>query len=121
MQIHSKCTGTRVSPPNRYLLASLVAPLLIGTAIPAAAIDAERERELIALVRQDCGSCHGMTLKGGLGKPLQPADLAESDVESIASIILEGVPGRPMPPWKGLLNKADAEWIARKLKEGFPQ
>lgn len=110
-----------MSPRNRYLLASLVAPLLIGTAIPAAAIDAERERELTALVRQDCGSCHGMTLKGGLGKPLQPADLAESDVEGIASIILEGVPGQPMPPWKGLLNKADAEWIARKLKEGFPQ
>jgi len=82
---------------------------------------AERSRELTALVREDCGSCHGMTLKGGLGAPLTPHDLAEKDVTSLAAIILDGVPGTPMPPWRGLLSEADANWIAERLKRGFPQ
>ena len=34
---------------------------------------AERQREIVHLVRQDCGSCHGMTFQGGLGSPLTPA------------------------------------------------
>lgn len=87
----------------------------------ANAIDAARVSELTSLVRQDCGSCHGMTLKGGLGKPLLPDALRYLDVDSIASIILEGVPGKPMPAWKGLLSNEDAAWIAQRLKEGFPQ
>ena len=35
----------------------------------------ERTAALSYLVRQDCGSCHGMTLKGGLGQSLRPAAL----------------------------------------------
>jgi len=31
-----------------------------------------RQAALVDLVRQDCGSCHGMTLKGGLGRSLLP-------------------------------------------------
>ena len=31
------------------------------------------------LVRQDCGSCHGLTLKGGLGKPLTADHLKQWD------------------------------------------
>ncbi|GBF26009.1 hypothetical protein MnTg02_01045 [bacterium MnTg02] len=84
-------------------------------------LDAQREAELIHLVRQDCGSCHGMTLNGGLGRPLLPETLKDADSEAIAAIILGGVPGKPMPPWSGLLSEADAVWIAKKLKEGFPQ
>jgi hypothetical protein len=34
----------------------------------------QRQKELIHLVRQDCGSCHGMTLQGGLGPALLPAN-----------------------------------------------
>ena len=85
------------------------------------AFSADRSRELTALVREDCGSCHGMTLKGGLGAPLTPHDLAEKDAMSLAAIILDGVPGTPMPPWRGLISEADARWIAEKLKQGFPQ
>ena len=81
----------------------------------------ERQTTLIRMVRQDCGSCHGMTLKGGLGAPLLPADLAEKDASSLAAIILDGVPGTPMPPWRGLVSEADARWIAEHLKQGFPQ
>lgn len=101
--------------------ALLLAAMLSGTPDTAVAVDATRQAELTTLVRQDCGSCHGMTLKGGLGKPLLPETLAGLDAESIASIILEGVPGQPMPPWKQLLSAEDATWIAHRLKEGFPQ
>ncbi len=78
------------------------------------------EQELVRLVRQDCGSCHGLTLKGGLGKPLLPENLAGRDAETLAEIILDGIPGTPMPPWRAILQRNDALWIARKLKEGFP-
>jgi cytochrome c55X len=62
-----------------------------------------------------------MTLNGGLGKPLTPQALADLQADSIASIILDGVPGQPMPPWKGLLTSEEATWIATRLKEGFPE
>ena len=57
------------------------------------------------LVRQDCGSCHGLTLKGGLGKPLTADSLAQWDREQLTAIILDGVPGTPMPPWRPLLPR----------------
>ena len=88
---------------------------------PALALDESRELKLTYLVRQDCGSCHGMTLKGGLGGPLLPNDLTNLESESIASIILGGVPGKPMPPWQGVLSQEEALWIAEKLKTGFPK
>lgn len=77
--------------------------------------------KLTRLVLQDCGSCHGMTLKGGLGKPLTADQLAQWDRDQITHIILEGVPGTPMPPWKPLLSEAEARWIADRLKSGTLQ
>ena len=76
----------------------------------------DRAKTLELLVRQDCGSCHGMTLKGGLGPDLRAKRLSNTAPDSIASIILNGVPGTPMPPWKGLLSEQDALWIAQYLK-----
>ncbi|MBL8565313.1 MAG: cytochrome c [Hyphomicrobiaceae bacterium] len=81
-------------------------------------VSAERARELEHLVRQDCGSCHGMTLKGGLGPGLTPERLASTDRASIASIILDGVPDTPMPPWRPLISETDAVWIADYLLTG---
>jgi cytochrome c55X len=74
--------------------------------------------KLANLVRQDCGSCHGLTLKGGLGKPLTADRMTQWDRSQIVHIILDGVPGTPMPPWRPLLSEADARWIADSLKEG---
>jgi cytochrome c55X len=70
------------------------------------------------LVRQDCGSCHGLTLKGGLGKPLTVEHLRQWDREQIKHIILDGVPGTPMPPWRPLLTEVEAAWIADALQKG---
>jgi cytochrome c55X len=74
--------------------------------------------DLERLVRQDCGSCHGMTLKGGLGPDLRATRLAGRNKAEIARIILDGVPGTAMPPWRPLLSEGEALWIANYLMSG---
>ena len=74
--------------------------------------------KLANLVRQDCGSCHGLTLQGGLGKPLTAERLAQWDHAQLVHIILDGVPGTPMPGWRPLMTEAEAGWIANVLKQG---
>lgn len=76
------------------------------------------ESELRELVLQDCGSCHGMTLKGGLGPGLRPSDLENRSVEAVASIIRTGVPEAAMPPWEDLLSDEEIRWISEALKSG---
>ncbi|MEO8599597.1 MAG: cytochrome c [bacterium] len=85
-----------------------------------AAMSATRRVELISLVRQDCGSCHGMTLKGGLGPSLLPEALKDKSADYLKSIILHGRPDTAMPPWQRFLSEAEAEWIVSNLQKGFP-
>ncbi len=94
-------------------------------AVPAAEwvkepANAARRAELISLVRQDCGSCHGLTLKGGLGPALLPASLKDKPADSLKWTILQGRPGTPMPPWQRFLSEAEADWIVSQLQKGFP-
>ena len=91
---------------------------LLPVAAWAADPPPERQTELIHLLRQDCGSCHGLTLKGGLGPPLLPVSLAAQDSEGLAQVILEGVPGTPMPPWAFEIAPEEALWLAGRLKRG---
>ncbi len=95
-----------------------------GQQMPAVAADAvtdpARQQALIRIVRQDCGSCHGMQLTGGLGPALTREALAAIPFESVVASIVHGRPGTPMPGWKTLLSEADANWIARQLQAGFP-
>mgnify|MGYP000857414688 FL=1 len=98
---------------------SLAAALLL--ALPAAAdIAPIRATELEHMVLQDCGSCHGLTRKGGLGRPLTTEALAHADRDGLALVILDGVPGTAMPPWRPLLTEAEALWIADYLKGETP-
>ena len=98
---------------------SLAALMLL--ALPAVAeVSPNRAAELEHLVLQDCGSCHGLTMKGGLGRPLTPEALAEADRDSLALIVLDGLPGTAMPPWRPLLTEAEALWIADYLKGETP-
>ena len=83
--------------------------------------DAERQQTLVHMVRQDCGSCHGMKLTGGLGPPLTRAAMAEIPVDSLTATIFHGRPGTPMPPWSGMLSESEARWIALRLQQGFPE
>lgn len=80
----------------------------------------ERQRDLVHLVRQDCGSCHGMTLQGGLGPSLKPEALRDKPVESLVATIYGGRPGTPMPPWHRFLTAEEAQWIVEQLLQGFP-
>jgi cytochrome c55X len=99
----------------------LPAAALAVLASTALAADPARQAELIRLVRQDCGSCHGMRLTGGLGLPLTPAELRDKPADSLVATILHGRPGTAMPPWQSLLSAADAEWIVARLMAGFPE
>lgn len=83
-------------------------------------IDAARRVELVTLVRQDCGSCHGLTLKGGLGPALLPEALKDKPADYLKYVILQGRPGTAMPPWQRFLNDAEAQWIVSNLQKGFP-
>jgi cytochrome c55X len=102
---------------NAFWLLPFSAVTAAGVA--ASDVPAARQQQLHDLVVQDCGSCHGLTLKGGLGKPLLPETLAPFPEDVIAAIILDGVAGTPMPAWRGLLDETDARWIARELKQGL--
>lgn len=84
-------------------------------------LDTQRRSELMELVRQDCGSCHGMTLRGGLGPSLEPAALAGKDPEQMRFVILHGRRGTPMPPWREHLTESEARWIVELLMKGLPQ
>lgn len=78
----------------------------------------QRQAELRHLLLHDCGSCHGMTLAGGLGPPLTPSALEGKPLEYIEAMILRGRPGSAMPAWDAMLSEDDARWIARYLKAG---
>jgi len=80
----------------------------------------ERAGELVRMVRQDCGSCHGMRLTGGLGPALTPQAVAEKPAESLVATILYGRSGTPMPPWRAFVSEDDANWIVERLRKGFP-
>lgn len=105
--------------PRWFRLAVILQSLMFSGTALADDISEKRKAELSYLVRQDCGSCHGMTLKGGLGKALLPADLVDMDPVSLKAIILDGIPGKPMPPWRNLISESDAQWIAEALKQGW--
>ena len=106
----------------RYLMPLLLmSSALLASAQPAQEPNAARAATLVRMVRQDCGSCHGMQLTGGLGPALTPQALAEMPRESLAATIYHGRPGTPMPPWKAMLSEIEADWIAQRLLDGFPQ
>lgn len=104
----------RVAPSLGPALASLLA------ALPAHSdeIGPAREAYLANLLTQDCGSCHGLTMKGGLGPALLPAALAEREDALLVETILDGRPGTPMPPWRFELSPQEAAWLVARLREG---
>ena len=89
--------------------------LLTGFLQSAWANELPDTEALKRLVHQDCGSCHGLTLKGGLGPDLRPQNLEHYDVDDLAGVILEGIPGTAMPPWGPLISVEAANWIAQYL------
>lgn len=105
------------------LLCTLLTPLAAqaeeGRA-PASRPDPEQQAALETLLYQDCGSCHGMTLRGGLGPALPRDRMQAFSVEALSHLILNGIPGTAMPGWKALLSEAEARWLAEHLQTDNP-
>jgi cytochrome c55X len=76
----------------------------------------ERQTELRDLLKNDCGACHGLTLQGGLGLPLQPKDLAQKSDDFLIDAISNGRKDTAMPPWKPFLNPDEIAWLVHFLK-----
>lgn len=94
-----------------FLCLSLFAPQMTLAEQPDATA-------LQRLVHQDCGSCHGLLLKGGLGPDLRVEAIEHYDSEGLTSVILDGIEGTAMPPWRPLMSQAEADWIAQYLLKG---
>lgn len=102
------------------MLRLAVALLLVcAWVVPARAADGQSLADYLTnLVKHDCGSCHGIDMKGGLGRPLTVEALEGVEMETLMEIILHGIPETAMPGWHGLISESDAAWIAAGLKEG---
>ena len=98
--------------PLTWLIAGLM-PLVTLADVPVA-----RQQALRHLLAQDCGSCHGLTLQGGLGPALTREALAGKPAEMLRAVILHGRPGTPMAPWQPFLNEAEAAWLVQQLLDG---
>jgi cytochrome c55X len=107
---------------KHYAVLMLLLGALLATAEEVFAgafeITDQRKAEIMHLLKQDCGSCHGMTLKGGLGPALTPDALKEKPTHYLELTILEGRTGTPMPPWKNILSNDEVAWLVKTMKSG---
>lgn len=109
---------------SRLLLKNLLITTIFMFCVTAQATDVyqnisePRRAELHNLLIQDCGSCHGMTMKGGLGPALTPEVLKNKSRQMIEVTILHGRPGTPMPPWQSILSNDEVRWLVDRLYSG---
>lgn len=84
-------------------------------------VDAElaqsKQSQLLELLHQDCGSCHGLNLTGGLGPSLTATALRDKPDAYLFEIISNGRPGTPMPPWKNQLAVEEIQWLIGTLRK----
>jgi len=100
------------------LLSAALVLLITFPCFAIAEVSSARQAELRHLLKHDCGSCHGMTLKGGLGPALTSDVLQKKSRQMLLVTILEGRPGTPMPPWKTLLTNDEVNWLLERLIKG---
>lgn len=80
-------------------------------------VEKQRQKSISHLVKQDCGSCHGMTLKGGLGPSLKQNRLKDRSNEYLFTVIKNGLPNTPMPPWNPFLTDDEIHWLIEQLRK----
>lgn len=74
-----------------------------------------RQQVLINMLKHDCGSCHGLTLKGGLGPSLLADDLKNKSDDFLVHTIMHGRKGTAMPPWKPFISEQETRWLVQKV------
>lgn len=97
-----------------FLMAAILPALAQGTPL-----EREEQQAMWHLLLQDCGSCHGMTLKGGLGPALPAQRMRELGDENVQAVIRHGRPGTPMPPWGERLSDAQIAYLSEILRAGI--
>ncbi len=90
--------------------------LLLVTGTAFADVSPDRQTTLRNMLKQDCGACHGLTLKGGMGPALLPEALAGKPDELLVSTILNGRKGTAMPPWQPFIGTEEASWLLGLLR-----
>jgi cytochrome c55X len=113
-------SGKQRKTGMKHIITMLFAPVFLSClfTVVAAAPDTQRQAELLYLLKHDCGSCHGMTRKGGLGPPLLPEALSDRPQLLLVNTVLDGRSGTPMPPWRGQLTEPEAQWLVEVLRRG---
>lgn len=104
--------------PRRKTGMILAALGMLASTLVFADVSAARQAQLMRLLDEDCGSCHGLTRQGGLGPALTKQALAGKSPIMLREVILNGRPGTPMPPWKPFLSKEEADWLVQVLIQG---
>ena len=108
---------------SRHAVFGLGLTLMSLLPISAALADGptvERQAQLDNLLLQDCGSCHGLRMTGGLGPALTRDALANTPRESLIATVSHGRPGTAMPGWNALLDEQDIAWLVDRLLQGYP-
>lgn len=68
------------------------------------------------MLKHDCGSCHGLTLKGGLGPSLLAQDLINTPDDFLIATIQNGRKNTAMPPWSPFISIEETRWLVQRLK-----
>ena len=79
----------------------------------------QRQSDLLNLLKHDCGSCHGLPPKGGLGPSLMPEALADKNDQLLMDAIQNGRAGTAMPPWRPFLSVEESRWLITQLRLGI--
>jgi cytochrome c55X len=103
---------------EKYILFFILFSFSVMNATYAQTPSIARQSELKNLLLQDCGSCHGMTMKGGIGPALTTTALSNKTEAFLFQTISDGRHKTPMPPWKNILTKDEIMWLVKTLKQG---
>ncbi|OAH99216.1 cytochrome C55X precursor NirC [Methylomonas methanica] len=90
---------------------------LLSTCAFADQPNPQRQQELLNMLKHDCGSCHGLPPKGGLGPSLMPEVLADKSDALLIDAIQNGRAGTAMPPWKNFLTVDETAWLIQQLRK----
>lgn len=101
----------------RWMLVPVLSAAGIGSTLGASFTPAH-QAELRNLLIQDCGSCHGLTMRGGLGPALLPQNLRNRSREALIDTVMYGRPNTAMPPWNTMLKRDEAAWMIDQLLKG---